>query len=689
MKKGTRLGIVINILVVLVLLLGGCGGGQNPTPTPNPTPSGEGVSQLLETKGQIITAQGGTVILPSGSSVSIPAGTFVTDQMVTLSLVSSLPKQPSNRIIQGVGRALVLSFTASQAAPVVPKQPSQSAKQQAFSTPGNLQFFMNSGAIGSSGMEGSAPIADIVDLTQGDIFVGISGSFNSTSNTATFTVPSQLTQNARQVVVSQANIPPAIESAPLPAPGSKIWDGTQWIDGLSGFDPSKKTLVLVHGMASSVEEAFGDKNCLTLIIRNGGYSQVVGFDYNWTQGLQKSGQDLAKFLKSLDATMPPGARVDIEAHSEGVPVALSATAQSADILSNIQIENMVLLGGPIMGTPAACVGLTAQIAVNAWLTSMLNLPTLAESLRETMFPPGLGEGGITLQGLLNSPIASELCPGSPVLADIRSALIDKMGQTGTSLSQTNIFTVAGTDYTASPDMLKLGTALNLLGLFNDERSDGIIGVSSALGVGSGLDLTPLGTYPLSHTQLECDPTVIKDVGSAVNNQPILTPTPTTTPTPTPSPTTTPTPKPTPSPEPIAVATPQISPTLSPARDLKGTWRGTGVSYWIDGATGERIIRITWDVTIVITEQKGNTVAGTITMLRTKQENLTQVDIQTSGYGPDPLENGRVSSSSLYFNCGDWRWEFTFTTDLMSGHFTTDGPGKPCDPKSFVLTRQGS
>jgi hypothetical protein len=126
--------------------------------------------------------------------------------------------------------------------------------------------------------------------------------------------------------------------------------------------------------------------------------------------------------------------------------------------------------------------------------------------------------------------------------------------------------------------------------------------------------------------------------------------------------------------------------LPSARDLKGTWQGTGVSYMIDGDNGERVARITWNVTIVITTQKSNTVSGTITMLRKTQENLTPNAIETSDYGPDPLENGRVSSTSLYFNCGDWNWAFTFTTDLMSGHYTTGGPGNPCDLKSFTLTR---
>ena len=59
----------------------------------NPTDGNE--TKIIETASKDITAaKGGTITLPSGSSVSIPAGTLTTDQQVTISLLSSLPKQP-------------------------------------------------------------------------------------------------------------------------------------------------------------------------------------------------------------------------------------------------------------------------------------------------------------------------------------------------------------------------------------------------------------------------------------------------------------------------------------------------------------------------------------------------------------------------------------------------------------------
>jgi hypothetical protein len=126
--------------------------------------------------------------------------------------------------------------------------------------------------------------------------------------------------------------------------------------------------------------------------------------------------------------------------------------------------------------------------------------------------------------------------------------------------------------------------------------------------------------------------------------------------------------------------------VSASRDLTGIWKGTGVSYWIDGGTGDRIARTTWSVTLNIT-QSGNSIEGTITMTTIKQETLTPQNIPIANYGPDKIENGRVLSADLIFNVDEWLWFFTFTTDIMSGQYSTRGPGKDCDPKSFILTRQ--
>lgn len=141
--------------------------------------------------------------------------------------------------------------------------------------------------------------------------------------------------------------------------------------------------------------------------------------------------------------------------------------------------------------------------------------------------------------------------------------------------------------------------------------------------------------------------------------------------------------------PITIQPITIEPTsISPARDLTGTWRGTGVSFWIDGANGNRVARTTWNVVLVITRQAGNKVEGNLTMTTVRQEDLGRANIPIENYGPDNLENGTVTATTLEFNIGTWEWTFTFTTALMRGQYTDNAnPGVPCDAKAFTLTRQ--
>src|ERR1035437_7853796 len=59
---------------------------------------------------------------------------------------------------------------------------------------------------------------------------------------------------------------------------------------------------------------------------------------------------LAAFLNKL--AQCPGVSLDIEAHSEGVPVSLSALIE-ATTTTRQSISRVIAIGGPIMGTPMA------------------------------------------------------------------------------------------------------------------------------------------------------------------------------------------------------------------------------------------------------------------------------------------------------------------------------------------------
>jgi hypothetical protein len=118
----------------------------------------------------------------------------------------------------------------------------------------------------------------------------------------------------------------------------------------------------------------------------------------------------------------------------------------------------------------------------------------------------------------------------------------------------------------------------------------------------------------------------------------------------------------------------------------GTWLDTGLSYFMEGP-GKRKDKITWNVTLQITAVENNTARGFLTMTDVKHESLDGTPTMPAvNYGPDAIASGQVADTRLYFRVDDWRWEFTFTSDLMSGQFTSNISGQ-CDPKAFILTKQ--
>jgi hypothetical protein len=193
------------------------------------------------------------------------------------------------------------------------------------------------------------------------------------------------------------------------------------------------------------------------------------------------------------ATCSTLSQIDIEAHSEGVPVSLSAIASSnADV--HKLLKNVVSLGGPIMGTPIAN-------SVATLFTVALNLPTgIASSLN--------------LQVAMTGPLLTELKPDSVEMETIRKNATQK-------LSDKNVILVAGTKC-----MFESTTFCNFLAtLFESQASfDGIVAETSAFGQRSSTmtgDLTEMkaaarNPYALGHTQLHDDETVICEVGNLVS-----------------------------------------------------------------------------------------------------------------------------------------------------------------------------
>jgi len=167
--------------------------------------------------------------------------------------------------------------------------------------------------------------------------------------TATVDVPATLLGGATGVSMALGVDNRHFQSEP---PGPRYWDGKKWSrDGT--IESGKKTVVLIHGIFSSVEASFPTSSpvpCPEKIAKAGGYQQVLGWDYDWFYPPSIEGPLFGKFLEDIGRAGVPS--FDIQAHSYGSLVTLSAVP---GLDSKFRVDHVVTLGGPLplRGTPLA------------------------------------------------------------------------------------------------------------------------------------------------------------------------------------------------------------------------------------------------------------------------------------------------------------------------------------------------
>jgi sugar lactone lactonase YvrE len=457
----------------------------------------------------ISATSGGTITLPDGSSVTIAPGVLPADQSLTLSEVSYLPNQPPNLAITGVGPGLILTF----AAPIQPSAATLATARAATTSRGLVaagtsnapvafQFSVKTANNNVSGLIGSMPAANFVDAAGISTFAGVDGNYDSTLKVVTGNVRSDLLTGFANDVISviqftATNITNVFGFLPL-IPGPLALDVNNpnkpdWVAYKAC--PTGKTLVLVHGMLSSVENAFPGGTAQG-IKAAGGYDSVVGFDYNWLQGIDTSGADLAAFLSQQQGACTAITELDIEAHSEGVPVSLYSIAHT-----NVNIKHFVSLGGPIMGT---------QAANDIRILQAVILATPGVSLTA---------GVIDLATILASPFVADLQSSTrgdnSKLDQIRSALFSRSQQPqmfvvgGTAERLVFMKDVLGITITVTVNMSPFAS------LMGTNNFDGIIPLRSALAFDSGLKVYPLPPFPVGHTELVANPDPLQTVGQQV------------------------------------------------------------------------------------------------------------------------------------------------------------------------------
>jgi hypothetical protein len=239
------------------------------------------------------------------------------------------------------------------------------------------------------------------------------------------------------------------------------------------------------------------------IMSAGGYQQVIGFDYDWTRSADQEGTLLANFLDTLQNRKL--LQIDVQAHSYGGLVSLAALSKS-----RMKVNNLITEGSPLSGTPVA--SKLNPSGISPWLTELYNsIPVVASAVvsglskEKTEFPllniPATCKTieGMYQAGLTNGSI-SDLAIGSQVINQVASGP-----------NPPNFIRVVGTKSTWNP--LVNGW------IFDSENGDSYVPSASA----SGSKFNLPGPAPLyvsdEHVKLECDPDVIKRVGTAVKANP--------------------------------------------------------------------------------------------------------------------------------------------------------------------------
>lgn len=516
-KKRLKPSVWVMLCGFLFILMGSVVAGVNPLGKDKEDTGGPKV--LEKTTAVVKANQGAKLTLSDGSSASIPAGLAQRDTKMTMARLAQSPSQIPNKDVATVGPAISVSFDPSLSPtswlpdflrferPVFAASPQPLRVQIVAPLPDD-----------QTKLNGSVPFADIAQRDGTHQIVGLESKIDPKAKIETVNIPILSPTDAKMVTLGHAQLKPGT-AADDPTCGGKTWNGTQWGNGIAGIKPAKRTLVMVHGMMSDVEQAYG---CNGIKRR---YDQVVGFNYNWTQGLEESGQQLAAFLDQLKSAGIT--EVDIEAHSEGVPVSLSAYTKTS-----MPVRNLFLLGGPIMGTPASTRASLAQ-AGSEYIKEKFpsDSPLLTMMLTWAGKHPFAllhGTGNLTLNQVLQGRFADDLQPESKTLSDIRNAVTKKIR----SGQQTKIVAVAGTNMNSSKDMQDLGNLLLKTYAFaQGDKFDGIIGLNSAWGMTpdgkeSGLPISRRVQAPVSHTDLACDPSVNEELAKELAPSPPVTVTPT-------------------------------------------------------------------------------------------------------------------------------------------------------------------
>lgn len=198
-----------------------------------------------------------------------------------------------------------------------------------------------------------APVVSVVYAGGRSLRWPAPGYFDLRNASVTVDLPAGLLEHATSITLALAVDDKKFK---LPEPGPRYWTGKVWSQ-TGDIQTGKKTVVLIHGIFSSVESSFPTPRpwqfwsaCPKRIAVAGKFDQVLGFDYAWNEPPEVEGKLFADFLKQVGKAKP--ASLTIEAHSYGSLVTLAALPKLG---SDATAANVVTMGGPLplRGTPLA------------------------------------------------------------------------------------------------------------------------------------------------------------------------------------------------------------------------------------------------------------------------------------------------------------------------------------------------
>lgn len=327
------------IALSLCVVLTACNAGSSSAP--GKAPLLPGLPFATSSDKSLSASRGGDILLGASIAVHVEPNVLAVDQSVRVDFSPTLRESAPNP-----GWAVAageLSVTIPQG--TNNRRHIMESYRSQRDVPNGITLRLPYSAGDAAGVQAArVPLVTLV-TPLGARRIVLDGTFDTVNHIATVMIPRPMLKNvtAIHLALGMNAVTPNMRGAESIAiqTGGRYWNDStrQWSATPAALDPNARTLVVVHGIFSSVESSYSCAHdyMTTASSQPGAYQQVVGFDYDYTEPPSVNAPKLAAFINGLQL-----ANYDIEAHSYGTLVALGALHTL-----NTQPHRAVLVGGPL------------------------------------------------------------------------------------------------------------------------------------------------------------------------------------------------------------------------------------------------------------------------------------------------------------------------------------------------------